>query len=113
MKLVIGGSTGLVATELIRQGLDNPSITSIVALGRREIPVPLATSKLKFVVCDNFESYPNSVKKELEDADACIWYAYLDVYFGSSSLWSGDDGTYSSNSLHKIVLTTSNIGPLL
>ncbi|CAL5874895.1 uncharacterized protein PFLUO_LOCUS9197 [Penicillium psychrofluorescens] len=73
MKLVIGGSTGFVATELIRQGLENPAITSIVALGRRENPAPLVTPKLKFVVCDNFESYPNSVEKELENADACIW----------------------------------------
>lgn len=75
MKLVIGGSTGFVATELIRQGIENPAITSIVALGRRETPVPAdAVAKLKSVVCDNFESYSDIVKKELEDADACIWY---------------------------------------
>ena len=77
MKLVIGGSTGLVATELIRQGLENPAVTSIVALGRREVPAPAdagpTATKLKSVVCDNFESYPDSVKKELENADACIW----------------------------------------
>jgi precorrin isomerase len=40
MKLVIGGSTGFVGAELIRQGLENPAITSIVALGRRETPPP-------------------------------------------------------------------------
>jgi hypothetical protein len=78
MKLVIGGSTGFVATELIRQGLENPAITSIVALGRRETPAPAdagpAATKLTSVVCDNFESYSDSVKKELVDADACIWY---------------------------------------
>ncbi|KAJ5605888.1 hypothetical protein N7510_008669 [Penicillium lagena] len=73
MKLVIGGSTGFVATELIRQGIENPAITSIVALGRRENPARLVNPKLKFVVCDNFESYPDSVKKELENADGCIW----------------------------------------
>ncbi|KAJ5584340.1 uncharacterized protein N7459_004140 [Penicillium hispanicum] len=77
MKLVIGGSTGYVATELIRQGLKNPAITSIVALGRRETPAPpgseLAAAKLNSVVCNNFESYPSNVKHELENADACIW----------------------------------------
>ncbi|KAH8672909.1 hypothetical protein BGZ60DRAFT_430205 [Tricladium varicosporioides] len=77
MKLVIGGSTGFVATELIRQGLENPAITFIVALGRQEISAPPcagpAAAKLKSVVVDNFESYSDSVKKELEDADACIW----------------------------------------
>lgn len=74
MKLVIGGSTGFVGAELIRQGLENPAITSIVALGRRETPRPSEATKLRSVVCDNFESYSDSVKKELEDADACIWY---------------------------------------
>ena len=79
MKLVIGGSTGFVATELIKQGIRNPAITSIIALGRREISIPLdagpAAGKLKSVTCDNFESYPDSVMAQLEDADACIWYA--------------------------------------
>ncbi|KAI1375089.1 hypothetical protein F4677DRAFT_423143 [Hypoxylon crocopeplum] len=76
MKLVIGGSSGFVGKELIRQGLSYPAITSIVALSRRETPVPPeagAGTKLSSVVCDNFESYPDSIKKELEDADACIW----------------------------------------
>ncbi|KAA8645640.1 uncharacterized protein ATNIH1004_007059 [Aspergillus tanneri] len=77
MKLVIGGSTGFVATELICQALENPAITSIIALGRRETPAPLvagpAAAKLKSVICDNFETYSDSVKKELENTDACIW----------------------------------------
>ncbi|KAJ5218112.1 uncharacterized protein N7498_000211 [Penicillium cinerascens] len=77
MKLVIGGSTGFVAAELIRQGLKNPAISSIVALGRRETPAPLeagpAAAKLKSIVCEDFESYSDSVKKELEGADAAIW----------------------------------------
>ena len=74
MKLVIGGSTGFVATELIRQALEHPAITSIVALGRREILSPPGIgAKLRSVVCDNFESYPEDVKKELENVDACIW----------------------------------------
>ncbi|KAI2785076.1 hypothetical protein F4815DRAFT_440310 [Daldinia loculata] len=28
---------------------------------------------LRPVICDNFESYADSVKRELEDTDACIW----------------------------------------
>jgi hypothetical protein len=79
MKLVIGGSTGFVATELLRQGLENPAITSIVALSRRETPVPpevgpAAAAKLKSVVVKDFENYSDSVKNELQDADAAIWY---------------------------------------
>lgn len=77
MKLVIGGSTGLVGTELVRQALSHPGVTSIVGLSRRETTVPSGSSdaagKLNSVVCDDFENYPDSVKKELEGADACIW----------------------------------------
>lgn len=76
MKLVIGGSTGLVGTELVRQALKNPAITSIIGLSRRETPAGSSATngaKLKSVVCDNFEEYPDSVKKELEDVDAFIW----------------------------------------
>lgn len=76
MKIVIGGSSGFVGTELIRQALSNPAITSIVGLSRRETSLPPSTAgaeKLKSVVCDNFESYSDSVKRELHDVDACIW----------------------------------------
>jgi predicted chitinase len=78
MKLVIGGSTGFVATEVLTQALKNPAITSIVALGRREATMSTAAGsnagKLKSVICEDFENYPDSVKTELENADACIWY---------------------------------------
>ena len=83
MKLIIAGSTGFVATEVIRQALSNPAIVSIVALARRETTVPqnpgpgADTSKLKSVVCEDFENYSESVKQELAGADACIWYADL------------------------------------
>ncbi|KAJ5368591.1 uncharacterized protein N7496_008351 [Penicillium cataractarum] len=77
MKLVIGGSTGYVATEVLSQALKNPTITSIIALGRREAELTPETgsdaAKLKVLVCDNFGDYPDNVKAELENADACIW----------------------------------------
>lgn len=78
MKLVIAGSSGFVGAELVRQALLNPAITSIVGLSRRETPVPSELSdanaaKLKSVVCDDFDNYSDSVKKELKDVDAFIW----------------------------------------
>jgi len=79
MKIILGGSTGFVATELIKQALSNPAVTTIVGLARRETPVPenLApgadSSKLKSVICNDFENYDESVKKQLAGADACIW----------------------------------------
>lgn len=83
MKIIVAGSTSFVATEVIRQALSNPAITSIVALGRRTVEVPQNTgpgsdaSKFKSIVSDNFENYPESVKKELSGANACIWYTIL------------------------------------
>lgn len=77
MKLVIGGSTGFLATELIRQALSNPAFTSIIGLSRRETSVPAGfvdeEGKLKSVVVDDFSSYSETTERELEDADACIW----------------------------------------
>ncbi|OBT94457.1 hypothetical protein VE01_07236 [Pseudogymnoascus verrucosus] len=79
MKIIVAGSTGFVATEVIRQALSIPAITSVVALARRTTAVPqnagpsADASKLKSVVCDDFENYTETVKKELVGADACIW----------------------------------------
>lgn len=76
MKLVIGGSSGFVGTELVLQALSNPAITSVVGLSRRETPAPPSAAdaaKLKSVICDDFDNYSDSVKKELEDVDAFIW----------------------------------------
>lgn len=82
MKLIIGGSSGFLGTEVIRQALESPDFSSIVALSRRETPVPPNTSaanaaKLKSVVCNDFENYSEDVKTALEGADACIWYIVI------------------------------------
>ncbi|KAK5990105.1 hypothetical protein PT974_08369 [Cladobotryum mycophilum] len=79
MKVIVAGSTGFVGTEVIRQALSNPAITSVVGLARRQTALPnnlypaADTSKFKSVVCDDFLNYPESVKQDLADADACIW----------------------------------------
>jgi hypothetical protein len=79
MKIIIGGSTSMVGTELIRQALSHPDVTTLVALGRREISPPsnlgpkADLSKLKSVALGDFEKYPENVKKELSGADAVIW----------------------------------------
>jgi len=78
MKLVLAGSTGFVATEVIRQAIGNPAIASIVALTRREVAAPpdsgADATKLKSVICNDFSNYSDEVKKDLAGADACIWY---------------------------------------
>jgi hypothetical protein len=79
MKLVIVGSTGLVAAEVIRRALSAPTVTSIIGLARRETPVPsnlgpnADTSKLKSAIIADFENYSDDVKQQVKGADACIW----------------------------------------
>lgn len=79
MKLIVAGASGSVATEVIRQSLSIPQITSITALSRRPIPTPqnlgqdADASKLHNLVLDNYDTYPEDVRKQLAGADACIW----------------------------------------
>ncbi|KAI1471667.1 NAD(P)-binding protein [Daldinia caldariorum] len=79
MKLIISGASGFVAKEIIRQSLSRNEITSIVALARKPVSVPeklspdANPSKLKSIVIDDYEHYPEEVKKEFAGAAACIW----------------------------------------
>lgn len=79
MKLVVAGSTGFVGAEVVRQAIRHPSVTSVVALGRREAPPRPASEqghsneKITSIACDDFEKYPPHVSQALEGADACIW----------------------------------------
>ncbi|KAL8737660.1 MAG: hypothetical protein Q9190_008090 [Brigantiaea leucoxantha] len=79
MKLIIAGSTGFLATELIRQSLSIPAITSVIALARRpvsppsDLPSGADAKKLHSVVVDNYDKWPESVTENFKDADGCIW----------------------------------------
>jgi len=94
MKLIVAGATGFVGTEVVRQALSHPKITSILALARRPTPVPSNAgpgadpSKLQSVVCDNFENYSDTVKKQLAGADACVWYVFVFSLHLTSNLFS-------------------------
>lgn len=82
MKLIVTGASGFIATEIIRQSLSIPKITSVFALARRPVSPPTTVakgsdaSKLHSVVVDNYGSYPDDVRKHLAGADACIWYVH-------------------------------------
>jgi uncharacterized protein YbjT (DUF2867 family) len=79
MKLVVAGATGFVGTEVLRQALSIPKITSVVALARREVSVPenlganADASKLESAVLEDFGQYTDTARQKLAGADACIW----------------------------------------
>ncbi|KAK3174816.1 hypothetical protein OEA41_002062 [Lepraria neglecta] len=79
MKLIVAGASGFVATEVIRQSLGMPKITSVIAVERRPVSTPLNPvqgaddSKLHSFILDDYGSYPGEVIKQFAGADACIW----------------------------------------
>ncbi|KAH6663417.1 hypothetical protein B0J14DRAFT_684606 [Halenospora varia] len=74
MKLIIGGATGFVGKEVLRQALRSPEITSIVTLGRRAVVVSEEhKSKIIDIVMEAQEHFSDSVIEQIADADACIW----------------------------------------
>jgi hypothetical protein len=81
MQLIVAGASGFLATEVIRQSLYLPKITSVIALARRSVSAPSGlgadadASKLQSVVIKDYDDYPDEVKKQFANADACIWYS--------------------------------------
>ncbi|KAK4693767.1 hypothetical protein P7C71_g3691, partial [Lecanoromycetidae sp. Uapishka_2] len=82
MKVILTGSSGFIGAEILSQCLSHPSITSIIALSRRELPI--SDPKLKTIILSDFTSYPASLLSQLGDAEACI-YA-----LGTVSLYTPD-----------------------
>lgn len=78
MKLIVAGATGLLGSEIIKQSLRIPEITTVIALARRPIKFvgkepAVDSSKLKEVLVKDYGEYPDDVKVEFAGADACIW----------------------------------------
>lgn len=76
MKIIVTGASGLVGSEIIKRSLHMKEITSIIAVARQPITLDegVNASKLKSVVVKDYENYPDNVKDEFSEADACIWY---------------------------------------
>lgn len=74
MKIVLAGSTGFVGQEILSQCLADPSITSVVALSRRDLPVSHAKLTVQRITESDFASFSSpDLKSSLRGADACIW----------------------------------------
>ena len=83
MKLAIGGATGFVGREVLRQALRCPRITSIVTLGRRAVVVEEQGREkaTDIVMMDDGENYSESALEKIADSDACIWYSADLLFF--------------------------------
>lgn len=95
MKIAVIGGTGLVATELIRQSLTIPEITSIVAVARKPVQLDQNapnTSKFKSVIIRDYEEFTDSVKAELAGVNVCIWYASFRKHGVQTLLMSSHEG---------------------
>lgn len=85
MHLTITGASGYLATEVIRQALSHPKITTVTALARRTVEAPTGlrkgadVSKLRSLVVSDYDAYSEDVKKELGKAGACIWYVNISL----------------------------------
>ena len=74
MKIILTGSTGFVGGEVLQQCLKNPTITSVVAVVRRNLPESVTKDpKLKTIILKDFNTYPDDVLQELSGAEACVW----------------------------------------
>ena len=74
MKLILTGCTGFIGREVLSQCLRNPAITSVVAISRRSLPdAVIKDPKLQVVVMKDFNTYSDSVVKDMAGADAAIW----------------------------------------
>ncbi|KAL4971680.1 hypothetical protein BDW66DRAFT_145653 [Aspergillus desertorum] len=74
MKVIIAGATGFVGQEVLSQCLAHPSITSIVALCRRELPTTYPKLHVHCMKDEDFLAYSDpQLSASLRGADACIW----------------------------------------
>ncbi|KAL8711134.1 MAG: hypothetical protein Q9225_007171 [Loekoesia sp. 1 TL-2023] len=71
MKVILTGATGFIGGEVLRFALLHPSITSIVALSRRQLPTK--HPKLTVLIQNDFLNYFDSILESCSGAEACIW----------------------------------------
>ncbi|KAK6516143.1 hypothetical protein TWF506_006053 [Arthrobotrys conoides] len=74
MKVIVTGGTGFLGTEILKQCVANPEITSIIALARRDLsPEWQAEKKITTLKVKDFGTYSPEELKVLEGADGCFW----------------------------------------
>lgn len=78
MKILFVGATGMIGGGVLKQCLAHPSVTSVVAFARRELPANLSNNpKLSSVIIKDFAAWPEDVLQAHSDAAGMIWYVWL------------------------------------
>lgn len=74
MKILVVGASGMVGSEALNQCLAHPSISSVVAFVRRDLPAGVSSHpKLECVLVKDFAVWPEDVLQAYADAAAMIW----------------------------------------
>ena len=87
MKIIIVGASGLVGTELLRQTLTHPSITTVIAVTRRTLAPPSPSPKFQNVIVKDYDQYAGDAKSAFKDANACIWTIAITPRKSESYRW--------------------------
>ncbi|HYC39122.1 MAG TPA: NAD(P)H-binding protein [Chitinophagaceae bacterium] len=70
MKIIVTGATGMVGSELVRQALEDPEISEVIAVVRNILP--LEHLRLRVVIHNNFMDY-DELSSLFASCHACIW----------------------------------------
>jgi nucleoside-diphosphate-sugar epimerase len=75
MKIILFGASGFIGSSLLTHCLQEPSLTSLIVISRRQLPsIASLDPRIKVIVLENFLTYPESVINELTGAKACFWF---------------------------------------
>lgn len=74
MKVLFVGASGMVGSKVLIQCLAHPSVTSVVAFARRDLPAEVSDHpKIQPVIIKDFSVWPEEVLQPHADAAAMIW----------------------------------------
>lgn len=74
MKILITGASGMVGGEVLRQCLDNPTVSKVVAFVRRDLPLEISRNpKVEVVLMQDFSRWYDDVLQPHSDAAAMVW----------------------------------------